>query len=108
MIGVNGGRFFAASRWLQPGEKKHPISTVPSKRFWPIAALTIAGTVGIASRSDAAVLWSDPDPAVSRPLINTPPRAQRARRHKGKEKQVEETVKESAKPQGALIIAVSI
>jgi hypothetical protein len=106
MIGVNGGRFFAASEWLEPSEKKHPISPIPSRRFWQIAALTIAGTIGVASRSDAAVFWSDPDPAVSRPLITAPPRAQRARRHKGK--QVEATVKEAAKPQGPLIIAVSI
>jgi lipoprotein-anchoring transpeptidase ErfK/SrfK len=108
MIGVNGARFFATSRWLEPGEKKLPISTVPPKRFWPIAALAIAGTIGVASRSEAAVLWSDPDPAVSRPLINTQPKAQRARRQKGRDKQVQPAVKEAAKPQGALIIAVSI
>src|SRR6201996_1535493 len=107
MIGVNAGRVFA-SRWLEPGDKKLPISTLPSKRFWPVAALAIAGTLGVASRSEAAVSWSDPDTAVSRPLINTSPRAQHARRQKGKEKQAEQTVKEAAKPQGALIIAVSI
>jgi hypothetical protein len=106
MIGVNGGRFFAASEWLEPGEKKHPISPIASRRFWQVAALTIAGTIGVASRSDAAVFWSDPDPAVSRPLITAPPRAQRVRRHKGK--QVEARVKEAAKPQGPLIIAISI
>src|SRR6201995_604253 len=107
MIGVNAGRFFA-SRWLEPGDKKLPTSPLPSKRFWPVAALAIAGTLGVASRSEAAVLWSDPDTSVSRPLINTPPKAQRARRGKGKEKQAEATVKEAAKPQGALVIAVSI
>jgi len=60
----------------------------------------------MAAQSHAAVLWSDPDPGVSRPLITAPTRAQRASRHKGKK--VEATVRESAKPQGSLIIAISI
>ena len=105
MTCVSGDRVLVASGWLEPTVKKHRISATASHRFWQIAALTVAGTMGLAAQSHAAVLWSDPDPGVSRPLI-TAPRAQRAPHHKGKK--VEATVKESAKPQGPLIIAVSI
>src|SRR6185437_4199672 len=75
-------------------------------RFWQIAALTLAGTIGVAARADAAVFWSDSDSGYSRPVIIEPQRAQRAHRHK--EKRIEANVKKSAKPQGPLIIAVSI
>ena len=106
MTCVSGDRVLVASGWLEPTVKKHRISATASHRFWQIAALTVAGTIGIAARADAAVLWSDPDSGYSRPVIVPPPRAQRTRRHK--EKQVEATVKEAAKPQGPLIIAISI
>jgi hypothetical protein len=106
MTCVSGDRVFVASGWLEPTVKKHRISATASHRFWQIAALTVAGTIGIAARADAAVFWSDSDSGYSRPVIVAPSRAQRTRRHK--EKQVEATVKESAKPQGPLIIAVSI
>ena len=106
MTCVSGDRVLVASGWLEPTVKKHRISATASHRFWQIAALTMAGTMGLAAPSHAAVLWSDPDPGVSRPLITAPARAQKASRHKGKK--IEATVKESAKPQGPLIIAVSI
>jgi hypothetical protein len=106
MTCVSGDRVLVASGWLEPTVKKHRISATASHRFWQIAALTVAGTIGIAARADAAVLWSDSDSGYSRPVIVAPPRAQRTSRHKGK--QVEAAVKESAKPQGPLIIAVSI
>jgi lipoprotein-anchoring transpeptidase ErfK/SrfK len=88
---------------LEPAAKKHRTSPTASNRFWQIAALTVAGTLGVTARADAAVFWSDPDSAYSRPVIVAPPRAHRARR---KEKPA--TVKETAKPQGPLIINVSI
>jgi L,D-transpeptidase-like protein len=106
MTCVSGDRVLVASGWLEPTVKKHRISATASHRFWQIAALTVAGTIGIAARADAAVLWSDSDSGYSRPVIVAPPRAQRTSRHKGK--QVEAAVKESAKPQGPLIIAVSV
>jgi lipoprotein-anchoring transpeptidase ErfK/SrfK len=93
------------SGWPAPTVKKHQISATTSNRFWQIAALTVAGTLGVATRADAAVLWSDPDAGYSRPVIVAPPRPHRARRHK--EKQAQETLKET-KPQGPLIINVSI
>ena len=104
MTCVTGDRVLVASGWLEPKVKKHRISATASHRFWQIAALTVAGTIGIAARADAAVFWSDSDSGYSRPLIVAPPRAQRTSRHKGK--QVEPAVKESARPQGPLIIAV--
>jgi len=106
MTRVSGDRVFVASGWLEPTVKKHRISATASHRFWQIAALTVAGTIGIAARADAAVLWSDSDSGYSRPVIVAPPRAQRTSRHKGKH--VEAAIKESAKPQGPLIIAVSV
>src|SRR5665213_2025820 len=102
----SGDRVFVASGWLEPRVRKHWISATASRRFWQIAALTLAGTIGVAARADAAVFWSDPDSGYSRPVIVAPPRAQRTRHHK--EKQLEARVKESAKPQGPLIISVSI
>src|SRR6201999_1191599 len=98
MTRVSGDRVFAASGWLERKVKRHRVSAASPHRFWQIAALTLAGTIGIAAQADAAVLWTDPDPGVSRPLITAQPRAQRTRRHK--DKQVEATVKEAAKPQG--------
>jgi hypothetical protein len=106
MTCVSGDRFFAASERLEPKVKKHRISATAPTRFWQIAALTLAGTIGLAARADAAVFWSDSDSGYSRPVIVEPQRAQRARRHK--EKRIEAKVKESAKPQGPLIIAISI
>ena len=106
MTRVSGDRVFVASGWLEPRVRKHRISATASHRFWQIAALTLAGTIGVAARADAAVFWSDPDSGYSRPVIVAPPRAQRTRHHK--EKQLEARVKESAKPQGTLIISVSI
>jgi len=106
MTCVSGDRFFAASEWLEPKVKKHRISATAPTRFWQIAALTLAGTISLAARADAAVFWSDSDSGYSRPVLVEPQRAQRARRHK--EKRIEAKVKESAKPQGPLIIAISI
>src|ERR1700729_2954547 len=106
MTCVSGDRVLVASGWLEPTVKKHRISATAAHRFWQIAALTVAGTIGIAARADAAVLWSDSDSGYSRPVIVAPPRAQRTSRHKGK--QVEAAIKESARPQGPLIIAVSV
>ncbi|MBU6461464.1 MAG: L,D-transpeptidase family protein [Bradyrhizobium sp.] len=84
--------------------KRHRIS--PLNRFWQIAALTVAGTIGVAARADAAVFWLDSDSGYSQPEFVAPPRVQPARRHK--QKQLEAKVKPAAKPQAPLIIAISI
>jgi hypothetical protein len=68
--------------------------------------LTAAGAICIASRAEATVYWSDYDPGFSQPGPAMPQRGQKARRHSGKK--VEAPVKEAAKPQGPLVIAISI
>ena len=87
--------------------KKHRISPSVSNRFWQIAALTVAGTIGFAARADAAAFWLDSDSGYSQPELVPAPRAQQVRRHK--QKQLGAKVKIlAAKPQGPLIIAISI
>jgi len=86
--------------------KKHRISPSASNRFWQIAALTVAGTIGFAARADAAAFWLDSDSGYSQPELVPAPRAQQVRRHK--QKQLGAKVNLAAKPQGPLIIAISI
>jgi len=81
---------------------------LPSERFWQVVILTAAGTIGAVSHADAALyFWQDSDPSLSQPAPTVqPPRQRTHRRVKGK---TEAAAKEtSAKPQGPLIIAVSI
>ena len=74
-------------------------------RLWRIAVLTAAGAIGSAPRAEAALYyWSDSDPGYSRPGPVVPQRRQKPRHRQAKK--IEE--KESAKPQGPLIIAISI
>jgi hypothetical protein len=56
--------------------------------------------------ADAAVYWSDFDSGYAQPAPMMPPRPQRARRHSGKK--IETQAREAVKPQGPLIIAISI
>ncbi|WP_247515907.1 L,D-transpeptidase [Bradyrhizobium sp. 190] len=70
--------------------------------------LTVAGSVATASQADAATMfyWQDSDPGYYRPVPMVQPRKPKARRPSAKtEKAIKET---NAKPQGPLIIAVSI
>ena len=78
---------------------------ISGTRLWRIAVLTAAGTIGVASCAEAAVFWSDNTPGVSRPAPAAPQRRQGAR-HQAKKTGVPE--KESAKPHGPLVIAISI
>jgi len=57
------------------------------------------------AQADAAVFWSDDDAGYSRPAPVAPQRVQRTRRGT---KQIQTPVKEAAKPQGPLIISISI
>lgn len=78
-----------------------------AKRLWRVAIFTAAGAIGITSQAEAALYyWSDSDPALSRPGPTVPPSRQGKRRHP--EKKAELAEKESAKPQGPLIISISI
>lgn len=96
---VSGHRFFSAS---VAG------ATISKQRFWQMAMLTAAGTLIAAPQADAAALfyWQDSDPGYYRPAPMAQPRKPKVRRPSAK---TEAAVKETnAKPQGPLIIAVSI
>ena len=78
---------------------------VATRRLWRIAVLTAAGAIGASSQAEAALYyWSDFDSGFSRPWPTQ--RRQKPRRHQGKK--IEASDKQSAKPQGPLIIAISI
>jgi lipoprotein-anchoring transpeptidase ErfK/SrfK len=78
-----------------------------AKRLWRVAIFTAAGAIGITSQAEAALYyWSDSDPALSRPGPTVPPSRQGKRRHPEKKPELAE--KESAKPQGPLVISISI
>jgi lipoprotein-anchoring transpeptidase ErfK/SrfK len=78
-----------------------------AERLWRIAILTAAGAIGITSQAEAALYyWSDSDPALSRPGPTVPQPRQGKRRHSERKAEIAE--RESAKPQGPLVISISI
>ncbi|MEH2533823.1 lipoprotein-anchoring transpeptidase ErfK/SrfK [Bradyrhizobium sp. AZCC 1588] len=96
---VSGHRFFSAST---------AGATISMQRFWQIATLTAAGSVAAVSQADAAAMfyWQDSDPGYYRPMPMVQPRKPKVRRPSAK---TEAAIKETnAKPQGPLIIAISI
>jgi lipoprotein-anchoring transpeptidase ErfK/SrfK len=73
-------------------------------QLWRVALLTAAGAVGATAQAEAALYyWSDSDTGYYRPGPMAP---QKPRRHQAKK--IEAPAKESAKPQGPVIIAISI
>ena len=96
---MSGHRFFSAGI---------AGATNSRQRFWQIAMLTAAGTLVAVPQADAAALfyWQDSDPGYYRPAPTAQPRKPKVRRPSAK---TEAAVKETnAKPQGPLIIAISI
>jgi lipoprotein-anchoring transpeptidase ErfK/SrfK len=84
------------------------IANIANERFWQIAILTAAGSIGAASHAEAALYyWQDSDPGYYRPDPMAQPRRQKVRRHSSKKEEVAEK-ETGAKPQGPLIISVSI
>jgi lipoprotein-anchoring transpeptidase ErfK/SrfK len=82
-------------------------AAIATGRLWRIAALTAAGAIGAASNAEAALYyWSDSEPGLSRPDPATSPQRPKARRHVAKKTETPE--RESAKPQGPVIISISI
>ena len=84
---------------------------IAGRRFWRVAVIAAAGAVGTVSRADAAYYyyWPDSDPTYYRPVYQ--PRRPVVRHIEKNEKRkaaVAEKKDTSAKPQGALIIAISI
>ena len=88
------------------GHRAPVVTSMVTRRLWRVAVLTATGAFATASTADAALYyWSDSAPGISRPGPAAPQRRQ-TRHQQGKK--VEAPEKESAKPQGALIIAISI
>jgi lipoprotein-anchoring transpeptidase ErfK/SrfK len=88
----------------------HRISVADSatERFWQIAILTVVGALGTTSPAKAALYyWQDSDPGYYRPGSPMQPSRQRAHRHSAKKPDAPEK-ETGAKPQGPLIISVSI
>lgn len=84
------------------------ILNISNERFWQIAILTAAGTIGATSQADAALYyWQDNDPGYYRQAPSVQPRRQRVRRNSSPKSEVAEK-ETGAKPQGPLIISVSI
>jgi lipoprotein-anchoring transpeptidase ErfK/SrfK len=77
-------------------------------RLWRIALLTLAGAISTASGADAAVYyWSGYDPGYYY-YLPPPAASQRPRVRRHQAKKIDAAAKESTKPQGPLIIAISI
>src|SRR5882757_7374735 len=89
--------------------RRMSILNISSERFWQIAALTAAGAIGATSQADAALnFWQDGDSGYySQPAPVQPRRQKKARRHSAGKSEVAEK-ETGAKPQGPLIIAISI
>src|SRR5450631_2585425 len=74
---------------------------------WRIAVLTAAGTIVGVTQADAALYYYSDSGYYSRPEPMVSPRRQKASKHH-QAKKTEAAEKESSKPQGPLIIAISI
>jgi lipoprotein-anchoring transpeptidase ErfK/SrfK len=84
-----------------------PRAAIATKRLWQTAILTAAGAIGVTSHAQAALYyWSDSEPGVSRSDPAAQPRRPKARHQV--EKKTEALQKEPAKPQGPVIISISI
>src|SRR6266571_3126286 len=82
-------------------------ASVGTRRLWRIALLTLAGAISTASKADAAVYyWPGYDPGYYYLPAPTVPQRPRVRRPQAK--RIEAPAKESSKPQGPLIISISV
>jgi L,D-transpeptidase catalytic domain len=82
-------------------------ASVATRRLRRVAVLTVAGAIGSASQAEAALYyWSNPDAGYWRPGPMVQPRPHKPHHHQAKK--IEAPANESAKPQGPLIIAISI
>ncbi len=97
----------AGRRQLPTGKSCFPGNTAFSNTFWRIAVLTAAGIVGAASPTEAApsVFWPDYYEPYA-PSRIAPPRLRKS--IKKRIPHTEDVAKDARKPQGPLIIAISI
>jgi lipoprotein-anchoring transpeptidase ErfK/SrfK len=78
-----------------------------TEKLWRIAILTAVGAIGTASRTEAAAYyWSDTDSGYSRPGPTVQKPKQKSRNRQAKK--TDATEKEASKPQGPVIISISI
>src|ERR1700676_2304047 len=81
--------------------------TVVAERLWRVAILTAAGAIGVASQAEGAIFyWQNSDPGFSQPAPTIPLRRPRPRLHPAKKAVLGGN--EASKPQGPLIISISI
>jgi lipoprotein-anchoring transpeptidase ErfK/SrfK len=82
------------------------IGFVSGRRLWRIAVVTATGMLGVTSQSEAAIYYWQDSASAAQPAPKAPAGHAKARRQGDKKSNV--VVNESAKPQGPLIISVSI
>jgi len=98
--------------WHQPraGKRYFELDQSISASLLRIGVLTVAGVFGLSSYAEAApsysLFWPDSDTSYSRPVQPVPKRRHKARHHH--DAKLEQQEKQAAKPQGPLIISVSI
>ena len=81
--------------------------TVVTERLWRVAILTVAGAIGVASQAEGAIFyWQNSDLGFSQPAPTIPLRRPRPRLHPAKKAVLGGN--EASKPQGPLIISISI
>jgi lipoprotein-anchoring transpeptidase ErfK/SrfK len=110
---VGGHRAIATGRLSLTGKRCFPGNTAFSNAFWGIAVLAAVGIVGAASPTEAApsVFWPDYYEPASQPRFApkprfAPPRMRKSTRHRAPK--TEEVANDTRKPQGPLIIVISI
>jgi len=81
-------------------------ASVATRRLWRVAVLAAAGAIGASPQAEAALYWSDFDSGFSQPWPTVTQRRQKPRLRQAKK--IAAPQKEAGKPQGPLIIAISI
>jgi lipoprotein-anchoring transpeptidase ErfK/SrfK len=81
-------------------------ASVATRRLWRVAVLAAAGAIGASSQAEATLYWSDFDSGFSQPWPTVTQRRQKPRLRQAKK--IAAPQKEAGKPQGPLIIAISI
>ena len=108
MMRVNGrGAAIETARQQPFGTKYRSLGTATFPAWWRrVAILTAAGAIGVAAPAQAAIFWSDSDGASQAAPVDPQRGPKKPHRHAGKK--VETPAKQAAKPQGPLVIAISI
>jgi lipoprotein-anchoring transpeptidase ErfK/SrfK len=109
MMRVNGrGAAIETARQEPFGTKNRSLGTAAFPAWWRrVAILAAAGAIGVAAPAKAAIFWSDSDSGASQAAPVEPQRGpKKPHRHAGKK--IEPVGQQAAKPQGPLVIAISI